>query len=490
MIRRMTPLAALALAFALILAAPARAEKRALILAISEYVRQPLPGVAKDVENASEMARLMGIPAANIEIRRDKELAGSGLLKALEDFTARVQPQDHVFVYYSGHGSSYTKRGTTDVCEKALVAQDATMVAKDEFHQRLNRLAAKVEKTFVFMDACYSGGLVELNASRAFKAKRPGGAKAAPEAYPKYTAASPTDPCSIAKNMTASGRDFDMIQAERQPNYFLLGSAAQNEVAIDGGPTLGGYASSALLQCMQSAQKADRNGDGVVTIAEAKDCAQDIVNDRLARGREASADFIYTSMTLTSGNGQGGNTPLMAATARTQPVNSPAFIQTLFDGRDGRRNVTITTEKNPVRIGEEFSFTVETDRPGHLTLLVAGSSGKIYKLFPNERDADGAMQAGKPLTLPRTALWRLTATPPTGANWFLALVSDSPDRFKDLGMPAGIFRSFGDSTQGTRGLLDFLFALFGGKEKGDTASPPAEAGQAYGAAMLRVVEVD
>jgi len=168
MIRRIATLTALVLACALCLANPARAEKRALILAIADYVRQPLPGVAKDVENASEMARLMGIPAANIEIWRDKELAGTGLLKALEDFTAQVRPEDHVFVYYSGHGSSYTKRGTANVCEKALVAQDITMISKEEFHKRLNKLAAKVEKTFVFMDACYSGGLVELNDSRTF----------------------------------------------------------------------------------------------------------------------------------------------------------------------------------------------------------------------------------------------------------------------------------------------------------------------------------
>jgi len=294
----------------------------------------------------------------------------------------------------------------------------------------------------------------------------------------------------VAKNMTASGRDFDMIQAERQPNYFLLGSAAENEVAIDGGPTLGGYASSAILQCMQSAEKADHNGDGVVTIAEAKACAQGIVDDRLARGRENNPSFAYSSMTLTSGNGQGGNTPLLAAAARTQPINSPAFIQTLYDGRDGRRNVTITAAKNLVRIGEDFSFTVESDRPGHLTLLVAGSSGKIYKLFPNERDDDGALQVGKPLTLPRTALWRLTAVPPTGTNWFLALVSDSPDRFKDLGMPAGIFRSFGDTPASTRGLLDFLFSLFGGQNKEESAKPGPEAGGAYGASLLGVSEID
>ena len=487
MIRRIATLTALVLACALCLANPARAEKRALILAIADYVRQPLPGVAKDVENASEMARLMGIPAANIEIWRDKELAGTGLLKALEDFTAQVRPEDHVFVYYSGHGSSYTKRGTANVCEKALVAQDITMISKEEFHKRLNKLAAKVEKTFVFMDACYSGGLVELNDSRTFGL---GGSGDVGEANPKFTAAAPTDPCSVAKNMTASARDFDMLQAERQPNYFLLGSAAENEVAIDGGPTLGGYASSAILQCMQNAEKADHNADGVVTIAETKACAQGIVDGRLARGREYNPSFAYSSMTLTSGNGQGGNAPLLAATARTQPINSPAFIQTLYDGRDGRRNVTITTAKPSVRIGEDFSFTVESDRPGHLTLLVAGSSGTIYKLFPNERDDDGAMQAGKPLTLPRTALWRLTAVPPTGTNWFLALVSDSPDRFKDLGMPAGIFRSFGDSPESTRCLLDFLFSLFGGQDKKEQTKPGQEPGGAYGASLLSVSEID
>ena len=482
--RPLTIVAALALACAVLAATPAQAEKRALILAISEYVRQPLPGVAKDVENASEMARLMGIPAANIEVWRDAELAGNGLLKALQDFTDRAQPEDHVFVYYSGHGSSYTKRNSPGACEKALVAQDITMVPKDEFHKRLKVLAAKVDKTFVFMDSCYSGGLVELDGSRALGAPGQGEARA------KFTATAPKDPCSVASNVVASDRDFDMIQAEQYPNYFLLGSAAENEVAIDGGPTLGGYASSALLQCMQAPERADHSGDGVVSITEAKACAQEIVNGRLASNRQHNPNFGFNSMTLTSGNGQGGNTPLLTVTARTQPVNTPAFLQTLYDGRDGRRNVSIAASKNPVRIGEDFSFTVQSDTPGHLTLLVAGSSGKIYKLFPNEKDSDGAVKPGSPLSLPRPGQWRLTATPPTGANWFLVLVSDDPDRFNDLGMPAGIFRAFGDSPESTRGLLDFLFSLFGKKDTTDSPTPPANAGRAYGATLLRVLEVD
>jgi hypothetical protein len=485
----------LSLALLTLSALPARAEKKALILAISDYVRQPLPGVAKDVDNAREIARLMGVPAANITVRRDAELAGPGLLKALDDFAATVSPGDQVFIYYSGHGSSYTKRGAAGVCEKALVTQDITFVPREDFHKRLAVLAARAEKTFVFMDSCYSGGLVQLNAGRAFGAGAGPSRGAGSEIRPKFAAASETDPCSVPANVVKAPRDFEMAAAERQPNYYLLGAAGENEVAIDGGKDLGGYASSSLLHCLQNPAESDRDGDGVVTIDEAKACAQNVVDKRLAQSKGASPEFEYSSMTLTSGHGQGGNAPLLFAAAGTSVVNTPAFAQTLFEGRDGKRNVNLASAKNPVRIGEDVSLTVTSDRAGYLTLMVVGSSGKIYRIFPNEMDQDARIEAGGTLPVPRPGRWRMPASAPAGDNWILALVSDAPDRFKGLGENAGIFKSLGDTGAGTRGIFDFLFGSWGKKDKEpaqDDAAPQAAqpASTAYGAALLKITEVD
>lgn len=471
----------------ILLASPALAEKYALILAIADYIREPLPGVTKDIENASQIARIMGVSEKNILVKRDGELAGPALMQAIDDFTARIKPEDQVFVYYSGHGSSYTKRGAAGVCEKALVTQDITFVPKDEFNKKMLLLAERAAKTFVFLDSCYSGGLVQLNKSKAM------GSGPASELRGKFTAASTTDPCSIPSNMVKASRDFGMEEAEQQPNYYLLGSAAENEVAIDGGKDLGGFASSALLDCLQNPADTDGDRDGVVTLDEAKACAQGVVNKRLAQGKMGNPNFPYKSMTLTSGHGQGGNAPLVFVGAQAAVVNTPAFVQTLFEGRDGKRNVTLGIGKNPVRIGEDVNLTVTSDRTGYLTLLVVGSSGKIYQIFPNKMDQDARIEPGMSLPVPRPGRWRMPATPPAGDNWVLALVSDTPDRFRDLGKNEGIFKNMGNSGGSARGIFDFLFKpakseVQAGSDNGGKDPNPASKG--YGAALLKVTEVD
>lgn len=482
--RRLTPL--LVLLLLLGLPGAALAENYALILAISNYVRQPLPGVTKDIDNAREIARLIGVPDKNITVKRNEELAGQGLMREIEAFSKGIKKGDRVFVYYSGHGSSYSKQGKPGQCEKALVGQDITFISRDEFHRKINALAQRADKTFVFLDSCYSGGMMEERHTRDMDL--PGGI----EARPKFTAAPPEDPCSKPANLKDT-RDYDMAEAEKMPNYYLLGSAAGNEVAIDGGAAIGGFASSAVLDCLQHTPKADKDGDGVVSLDEVRRCAQETVDARLAQGKQASPTFPYTSMTLTAGFGQGGNPPVAFSATESAVVNTPAFVSSLYDGRDAKRAVALTAEKNPIRIGQDLNLTLTSDKPGYVTLMAVGSSGAIYKLFPNQLDKDARIEAATPMRIPRPLKWRLPATPPAGDNWLLALVSDTPDRFKDLGQDAGIFRKMGNTGQGTRGIFDFLFkpadkCAENVRDFEVTGVDPCST--AYGAALLKVVETE
>lgn len=479
--------ALLALGAALLPAAQALAENHALVLSISNYSRQPLPGSAKDVDNAKEIAKLIGVPEENILVRRDKELAGDGILKAIEEFSHQVKKGDRVFVYYSGHGSSYSRKGQRGVCEKALVAQDTSFVSKDEFNRHIAKLAERAEKTFVFLDSCYSGGMAHKAHTRSMATE--------PDTdglTPKFVASSPDDPCAKPANLK-SRRDYEMAEAEKMPNYYLLGSAAENEVALDGGPEVGGLASSSVLKCLKQPELSDTNHDGVVTLDDIRRCAQKQVDERLDSAHQASRDFPYTSMTLTAGFGQGGNPPVAFYEGAGGKLNTPAMLKSLYEGRDATRQVGLAANRNPIRIGQDLSLTIASDKPGYLTVLAVGSSGKIYEIFPNKMDREARIEAGEPMPVPRPGKWRLPARPPAGENWILALVSDAPDRFSDLGKDAGAFKDLGNTGKSTRGIFDFLFKSektcakdgrdFAGQDV-DTCS------KAYGAALLKVVEVD
>lgn len=468
---------------------PAYADNHALIMGISAYPNSPLPGVAKDVESGREIARLIGVPEQNIVIRKDAELTKARFPKVIEEFARRIKKGDRVFVYYSGHGTSYSKRDQPGQCEKGLVTQEEQVFLKDDFHKLMNSLAARTDKAFVFLDSCFSGGLVQVNHSKAASRSMDEMPR------PKFTSSTPQDSCAKASNYAAkASRDFGMESAATTPNYYLLAAASETEYAIDGGPRTGSYATTAVLDCLKDPRRADRNGDGVVTLDEARQCAQGWVDDRLRQGRQSRPDFPYSAMTLTHGYGVGGN-PAISFVGGSQTVNTASFVQTLHEGRDATRNVSLKSDKNPVRIGEYLNLELSTDRPGYVTLLVVGSSGKIYQIFPNQMDGDARIAAGTPLAIPRQEKWKMPATPPAGDNYFLALVSDTPDRFKGLGEQAGIFKAMGDSGESVKGLLEKIITPEAGcaskpasRDFGMEAVNPCSTG--YGAALLKITEIN
>lgn len=463
----------------------AHADNHALILGVSAYPSSPLPGVVKDVESGREIARIIGVPEANIVVKKDGELTQSKLPQVLEEFSRRIKPGDRAFVYYSGHGTSYSKQGRSGQCEKALVTYDEAPFIKEDFHRAVNNIAAKTDKTFVFLDSCFSGGLVQATHSKAMSRTM---GRDTPR--PKFTSSSPEDPCAKASNY--SSKDFGMEAAARTPNYYLLAAAAESEYAIDGGPRFGSFATTAVLSCLKETSRADANGDGAVTLDEARQCAQNVIDEVLRQGRRTDENFPYSAMTLTQGYGQGGN-PVITFSGGTQIVNTTSFAEALYEGRDATRQVSLIADKNPVKIGDYLNLEITSDRPGYVTLMVVGSSGKIYQIFPNEMDGDARIDANNPMPVPRPARWRMPANPPAGDNYFLALVSDTANRFDGLGEKAGIFKAMGNSGNSAKGIVERIMQPAAGcgsasRDFGMEAVNPCSTG--YGAALIKITEVD
>lgn len=460
---------------------PAAADNHALILGIFEYARSPLPGAADDIGNAKEIARQIGVPDKNIVVKKDRDLTLNGLKAVVADFSKRIKDGDRVFIYFSGHGTSYSNREGR--CEKALVTQEHGLLVKEDFHRTVNDLAKKTDKTFVFLDSCFSGGLVQASHSKA--------AARDLDDLPvaKANTSTPDDPCFTPSNMSKASRDFGMEAAAATPNYFLLTASGESEVAI--ATSHGSLATSAVAACLKERARADGNKDGVVTLDEVRTCAQNQV-DGVIEQSSNRPNYPFTAMTLTHGFGPGGNPPV-SFVGGPQPVNTASFAQTLYDARNATRQVSLRADKNPVRIGDYLNLEVTSDRPGYLTLMVVGSSGKIYQIFPNQMDGDARVEAGKPMPVPHPERWKMPANPPAGDNWFLALVSDTPDRFKGLGERAGIFTGFGNSGDGAKGIVERIINPAQGcttasRDFGMEALNPCSTG--YGAALIKVTEVN
>lgn len=479
------------LALCLQLPVPVLADNHALVMGVSAYPRQPLQGVVRDVQNAQVLARQMNVPEANITVRTDRQLTLAGLLQSLTDLILRVKDGDRVFIYYSGHGSSYVQGGR---CEQGLVTFDMKTLSRQQFQELIKPAVDRASKAVVFLDTCFSGGVIE----RSGFGTRDLEGTARAKTIDLLTDADGTK-CEQPVNVSSRQLgDPDAESAVFTPNYYFLGAAAANEAAIDGGAAFGGYATSAILRCTAMASGADGNGDGVITLEEAAACAQVSINQLIADNRHRDPSFPFSAMTLTSGSGPGaGATPVAFANMADAPgesarIDSQALLETLQRGADDKHEVTIQPTRPSFKIGVDLlELKITSSRAGYLTLFSVGSSGKIFRLLPNRYDTASRIGAGVPMTLPRPE-WRLRSRGPAGVSRFLAIVSSTPDRFADVGLPEGPFSSMPNTVGGVRRLVERTVA-----PAPDCAKPQRDfepvgnaCTSAYGAGQASVHEVE
>lgn len=478
----------LGIAAALGLAGAAHAEKHALIMAISAYP-SPIPslkGVPNDVDSARRIARSMGVPDKNVRVYRDGELTLAGMRKAFDDLEERADPNDQVFVYYSGHGTRLRVPDEEDRCAEGLVTADGQAFLDSEVEQRLKRLGQKATRLVVLLDACHSGGVTTRSAGPALSSRAPS------EFQPKFyaRAGAPTS-CERPVNVLTRGlRNAAGKPGSGAQNFVYIAAARDNEVSLDS-PTTGGVATTSWLECVSGAAR-DLDGSGALSAEEIRVCAQERVNQKLA----GVQGFLPHNISIT-GNGSAimkfvdvaalqqpalalnnpqpkppvaaapvpapapvvapapapAPAPVAVAPAPKPPATKPAptpapvavsafppayhTLTDIFSSRDDRRSVVLSPTKPVLKIGRDLvDFTLTSSHAGYVYLLMVGSDGKTFDvLFPNSLDRNNQIEANATLRLPRPT-WQLTAGGPPGKNYLLAVVADAPRDFSGLGMSA------------------------------------------------------
>ncbi len=134
------------------------AEKRALVIGISNY--RSLPSLGGPVNDIKIMRDVLSgwYGYRSITVLKD----GQATMKAMEEGINRLQsanPSDEVVIYFSGHGTlSY--RGS--IIEDAIVPFDGdpdkidTLITSRQLRDMLNKISAR--QVDVILDCCYSGG--------------------------------------------------------------------------------------------------------------------------------------------------------------------------------------------------------------------------------------------------------------------------------------------------------------------------------------------
>ena len=78
---------------------------------------------------------------------------------------------------------------------------------------------------------------------------------------------------------------------------------------------------------------------------------------------------------------------------------SYATLQDIWSQRNPNRKVEVTLNKTVLKIGKDnLQLTINSSHDGYVYLVMVGSDAQsFYLLFPNGKDGENKIQAGKPM---------------------------------------------------------------------------------------------
>jgi uncharacterized caspase-like protein len=249
---------------------PKIATRWAVVIGVGEYENKSVPKLRFSDADADAMYRLLttraGYERENVLLLTDKAPEKPTLHSirlALGDFLPRKTTRDDmVLIYYAGYGAPDVDatRKEADGLAKYLIPRNVqpdslrkTAFPMDEIPGMLARVPA--ERVVLLLDASYAGA--------------PGGRTFAP---------------SNAQSRSLSDQFLERIAKSR--GRLVITASGPNEVALEPADLGHGLFTYYLLEGLSG--KADRNGDGVVTLSELYPYVEDQVERRAraAGGRQ------------------------------------------------------------------------------------------------------------------------------------------------------------------------------------------------------------
>ena len=154
-------------------------EKWALLIGVDDYIKgsdsRDLRGCENDVLMTREVLTTKFVfPEQNIRTLLSTEATTQNIIRAIEDWLiGKTQPEDIVYLHFSGHGSQTDDRnGDEDdgkdelICPSDVESRDInTVITDDQLRGLLDRIPSR--NVTVVLDACHSGtGTRDLALSR------------------------------------------------------------------------------------------------------------------------------------------------------------------------------------------------------------------------------------------------------------------------------------------------------------------------------------
>jgi|HubBroStandDraft_1064217.scaffolds.fasta_scaffold01513_6 hypothetical protein len=396
------------LAAGALLAAPVQANPRALLIGVGDIPNNFLPGVELDIDNMKKVAAIMGFKPADTKVLLNEQATYANVRQALATWTRDgVGPDDHVLIYFSGHGTRVPDAGSPGGADDALVMRDVRRASIDGRaslkgvllgHELGAALAAiPSHNVLVLVDACHSGTATRsLNITNLSL----GSGVTKFFSYPGM----PAQPVTTRALRAPSGAE----------NYAALSAARDDESAGDS--EQGGYFTLGVVDSIQSAARdgkhptvADVRASTAAFIAVHLNDQHPVAdgNERLIRG---ALDLIPLR------DGQGPTWQALAAlAAHGEPL-------------------TLSASGQQLRVGQQIVLDVALPRAGFLNVVAVDSQDRTTVLYPNKYTPSNEVKAGA-FRFPTADMnFVLRAAEPIGPSLVAAFLTDKRVNFLELGI--------------------------------------------------------
>lgn len=403
----------------LLIAATAQANPRALLIGVGDVRGFPLPGIDVDLENMKKVALIMGFKPDDTRVLYNDDATLANVSAALGSWIREgVRADDHVLIYFSGHGTRTTDAQSAHGVDDALVMHDAEFAHGQIKGLLLGReLGAAIAKipshnVLVLVDACHSGSatrdleLDNLSLGTSVAVKRF-------FTYPGMPAA----PAATATRAITVTRGTDVPAGGE--NYAALSAAGDNETAS--GTEQGGMFT---LGVVGEIQDASRNGKEptvddlrtaatqyIATHLNPKDASHPVAdgNQRLIRGELALIPLR---------DGQGPTWKSLLALA----------------GNAQSLKVVAAGSGHEIHVGDQVALQVELPRAGYLNVVTVDSQDRATVLYPNKYNPANQVQAGT-FRFPTPQMnFLVRASDPTGPSLVVAFLSDRKVNLLEMGV--------------------------------------------------------
>ena len=146
--------------------AEAEGQRKAFLVGINDYARSAIPdlrGAVNDVNRLSQvLQQRMNFPAGNIVKLTDAQATRDNILNGLTTFVNGVQPNDIVYIHFSGHGSQVKdiNGDESDGLDETFLPYNARTgnvpdIVDDEYEKLFNKLRS--DNVLIVFDSCHSG---------------------------------------------------------------------------------------------------------------------------------------------------------------------------------------------------------------------------------------------------------------------------------------------------------------------------------------------